>query len=69
MRSLSDKRSETQKIKDSVRSGAVCGLVGAWAVFGLLLAAGAQAGLPPQTFYEMIGVSLGVHQEWPGVYI
>lgn len=60
---------EKPNLLGSVRSGAVCGLVAAWAVFGLILAAGAQIGLPPQTFYQMVGVSLGLNEEWPAVYL
>ena len=55
-------------ILDSIKSGAVCGLVAAWAIFGLILAAGAQLGLPPGTFYQMVGVSLGINAEWPAIY-
>lgn len=54
---------------DSVKSGAVLGLGAAWAIFGLVLAAGAQLGLPPGTFYEMIGTSLGQNAEWPAIYL
>jgi hypothetical protein len=56
-------------LKGSVKSGAVCGLVAAWAIFGLILAAGAQLALPPGTFYQMVGVSLGQHAEWPAIYL
>src|ERR671924_322092 len=56
-------------LKGSVKSGAVCGLVSAWAIFGLILAAGAQLALPPGTFYQMVGVSLGQHAEWPAIYL
>lgn len=52
----------------SIRSGIVCGLVAAWAIFGLVLAAGAQLGLAPGTFYQMVGVSLGQNAEWPAIY-
>jgi hypothetical protein len=55
-------------ILDSIKSGTVCGLVAAWAIFGLILAAGAQLGLPPGTFYQMVGVSLGINAEWPAIY-
>ena len=51
----------------SVRSGTVSGLVAAWAIFGMLLAVGAQLGLPPGTFYQMVGVSLGIDEEWPAI--
>jgi hypothetical protein len=54
---------------DSIKSGTVCGLVAAWAIFGLILAAGAQLGLPPGTFYQMVGVSLGQNAEWPAIYL
>jgi hypothetical protein len=54
---------------DSIKSGTVCGLVAAWAIFGLVLAAGAQLGLPPQTFYQMVGVALGQNAEWPAAYL
>jgi len=54
---------------DSIKSGTVCGLVAAWAIFGLILAAGAQLGLPPGTFYQMVGVSLGQNAEWPATYL
>jgi hypothetical protein len=53
----------------SIRSGIVCGLVAAWAIFGLVLAAGAQLGLAPGTFYQMVGVSLGQNAEWPAIYL
>jgi len=53
----------------SVRSGAVSGLVAAWAIFGMILAVGAQLGLPPGTFYQMVGVSLGIDEEWPAIYL
>jgi hypothetical protein len=53
----------------SVRSGTVSGLVGAWAIFGMILAVGAQLGLPPGTFYQMVGVSLGIDAEWPAIYL
>lgn len=56
-------------ILDSIKSGTVCGLVAAWAIFGLILAAGAQLGLPPGTFYQMVGVSLGQNAEWPAIYL
>ena len=52
----------------SVKSGAVSGLVAAWAIFGMILAVGAQLGLPPGTFYQMVGVSLGISAEWPAIY-
>jgi hypothetical protein len=53
----------------SVRSGTVSGLVAAWAIFGMILAVGAQLGLPPGTFYQMVGVSLGIGEEWPAIYL
>lgn len=53
----------------SVRSGTVSGLVAAWAIFGMILAVGAQLGLPPSTFYQMVGVSLGIDEEWPAIYL
>ena len=56
-------------LMDSIKSGTVCGLAAAWAVFGLILAAGAQLGLPPGTFYQMVGVSLGLNAEWPAIYL
>lgn len=52
----------------SLKSGTVCGLVAAWAIFGMILAVGAQLGLPPGTFYQMVGVSLGINAEWPAIY-
>lgn len=52
----------------SVKSGAVSGLVAAWAIFGMVLAVGAQLGLPPGTFYQMVGMSLGINAEWPAIY-
>lgn len=55
-------------ILDSIKSGTVCGLVAAWAIFGMILAVGAQLGLPPGTFYQMVGVSLGINEEWPAIY-
>jgi hypothetical protein len=55
-------------ILDSIKSGTVCGLVAAWAIFGMILAVGAQLGLPPGTFYQMVGVSLGINVEWPAIY-
>jgi hypothetical protein len=54
---------------DSVKLGAALGIGAAWAIFGLILAAGAQMGLPPGTFYEMVGVSLGQSAEWPAIYL
>jgi hypothetical protein len=54
---------------DSVKLGAILGAGAAWAIFGLILAAGAQLGLPPGTFYEMVGVSLGQSEEWPAIYL
>jgi hypothetical protein len=54
---------------DSIKSGTVCGLVAAWAIFGLILAAGGQLGLPPGTFYQMVGVSVGQNAEWPAIYL
>ncbi len=53
----------------SLKSGTVCGLVAAWAIFGMILAVGAQLGLPPGTFYQMVGVSLGINAEWPAIYV
>jgi hypothetical protein len=53
----------------SVRSGTVSGLVAAWAIFGMILAVGAQLGLQPGTFYQMVGVSLGIDEEWPAIYL
>ena len=53
----------------SVRSGTVSGLVAACAIFGMILAVGAQLGLPPGTFYQMVGVSLGIDEEWPAIYL
>jgi hypothetical protein len=53
----------------SVKSGTVCGLVAAWAIFGMILAVGAQLGLPPGTFYQMVGMSLGINAEWPAIYV
>lgn len=55
-------------LSGSVKSGTVCGLVAAWAIFGMILAVGAQLGLPPGTFYQLVGVSLGIHAEWPAIY-
>jgi hypothetical protein len=55
-------------LSGSVKSGAVSGLVAAWAIFGMILAVGAQLGLPPGTFYQMVGVSLGISAEWPAIY-
>jgi hypothetical protein len=52
----------------SIKSGTVCGLVAAWAIFGMILAVGAQLGLPPGTFYQMVGASLGINAEWPAIY-
>jgi hypothetical protein len=54
---------------DSAKTGALCGLVGAWAIFGMILAVGGQLGLPPGTFYQMVGLSIGVDQEWPAIYL
>lgn len=56
-------------IVSSAKSGAILGAGAAWAIFGLVLAAGAQLGLPPGTFYEMIGASLGQSGEWPAIYL
>src|SRR5215208_5765206 len=53
----------------SVKSGTVSGLVAAWAIFGMILAVGAQLGLPPGTFYQMVGISLGQNAEWPAIYL
>jgi hypothetical protein len=53
----------------SVKSGTVCGLVAAWAIFGMILAVGAQLGMPPGTFYQMVGMSLGISSEWPAIYV
>ena len=53
----------------SVRSGTVSGRVATWAIFGMILAVGAQLGLPPGTFYQMVGVSLGIDEEWPAIYL
>jgi hypothetical protein len=52
----------------SVKSGTVCGLVAAWAIFGMILAVGAQLGLPPGTFYQMVGMSLEINAQWPAIY-
>ena len=49
----------------SVKSGAISGLIAAWAIFGMVLAISAQLGLPPGTFYQMIGMSLGINSPWP----
>jgi hypothetical protein len=65
--SQSSARSELT-LSGSVKSGAVSGLVAAWAIFGMILAVGAQLGLPPGTFYQMVGVSLGISAEWPAIY-
>jgi hypothetical protein len=54
-------------VVDSLKLGAALGLGAAWAIFGLVLAAGAQLGLPPGTFYEMIGLSLGQVEEWSAI--
>jgi hypothetical protein len=35
----------------------------------MILAVGAQLGLPPGTFYQMVGVSLGIDEEWPAIYL
>lgn len=60
---------EKPPLVGSLRLGAMLGIGAAWAIFGLVLGAGAQLGLPPGTFYEMIGVSLGVTEEWPAIYL
>ena len=60
---------EKPLLGSSLRLGALLGIGAAWAIFGLVLGAGAQLGLPPGTFYEMIGVSLGVTAEWPAIYL
>jgi hypothetical protein len=60
---------EKPPLLGSLRLGALLGIGAAWAIFGLVLGAGAQLGLPPGTFYEMIGVSLGVTAEWPAIYL
>jgi hypothetical protein len=65
--SQSSARSELT-LSGSVKSGAVSGLVAAWAIFGMILAVGAQLGLPPGTFYQMVGVSLEISAEWPAIY-
>lgn len=56
-------------VAGSAKTGAILGLAAGWAIFGLVLAAGAQLGLPPGTFYEMIGTSLGQSAEWPAIYL
>lgn len=56
-------------VVDSLKLGTALGLGAAWAIFGLVLAAGAQLGLPPGTFYEMIGLSLGQVEEWSAIYL
>src|SRR5215210_951019 len=54
---------------DSIKSGTVCGLVAAWAIFGMIFAVGSQLCLSPGTFYQMVGVSLGIDAEWPAIYL
>jgi hypothetical protein len=56
-------------VAGSLRLGAMLGNGAAWAIFGLVLGAGAQMGLPPETFYEMIGTALGVDEKWSAVYL
>ena len=53
----------------SVRSGTVSGLVAAWAIFGMILAVGAQLGSATWYIYQMVGVSLGIDEEWPAIYL
>lgn len=60
---------EQPSLVGSVKLGTSLGLGTAWAIFGLVLAAGAELGLPPGTFYEMIGMSLGLNGEWPAIYL
>lgn len=60
---------KADSLPGSVKTGVLCGLVGAWAIFGMLLAVGGQLGLPPGTFYQMVGLSLGVDEEWPAIYL
>ena len=55
-------------LRDSVKSGALSGLVGAWAIFGMILAVGGQLGLSPGIFYHVVGLSMGVSEEWPAIY-
>jgi hypothetical protein len=52
----------------SIKSGTVSGLVAAWAIFGMILLVGVQLDLPPGTFYQMVGLSLGINAEWPAIY-
>lgn len=60
---------EKPLLRSSLRLGGLLGIGAAWAIFGLVLGAGAHLGLPPGTFYEMIGVSVGVTAEWPAIYL
>ncbi len=56
-------------VQGSVKTGVLAGIAASWAIFGMILAVGGQLGLPPQTFYQMVGVSLGVNAEWPATYL
>ena len=41
-------------------SGIIAGLTAAWAIFGFILGIDSELGLPPGTFYKMIGIAFGV---------
>ena len=52
----------------SVRSGTVSGLVAAWAIFGMILPS-VLSWVCHLAFYQMVGVSLGIDEEWPAIYL
>lgn len=45
-------------------SGVIAGLTAAWAIFGLILGIDSELGLPPGTFYKMIGIAFGVDSSY-----
>jgi uncharacterized membrane protein YagU involved in acid resistance len=49
-------------------SGIIAGLTAAWAIFGFILAIDSELGLPPGTFYKMIGIAFGVFSSY-AVYV
>lgn len=61
--------SQIATFTSSVKTGVLAGITASWAIFGMILAVGGQLGLPPGTFYQMVGVSLGVNSEWPATYL
>jgi hypothetical protein len=45
-------------------SGLIAGLTAAWAIFGIVLGIDSELGLPPGTFYKMVGVAFGVDSSY-----